>query len=155
VKLKPEQEQDAFTVLRGLPLVAGLPDVAIEAMVYRLDARDIAPGKVILMDQEIARTLFILSKGSVGIYKRMGGEKKQLAVLQAPNFFGERSMFEESPASALVKSEEKCLIYALERALFDEIVAQLPTVVDPIRKNMETVRAQRMTPGSSPPTEAA
>jgi CRP/FNR family transcriptional regulator, cyclic AMP receptor protein len=137
-------------VLRALPLFTGCPEVAFEAMVNRLDARDVQTGKVLLMDQEIARTLFILSKGSVGVWKRVGGEKQQLAVLKAPNFFGERSMFEESPASALVKSNERCLIYALERALFDEISAQFPTIVDPIRKNMESIRTQRLTPSSAP-----
>ena len=137
-------------MLRGLPLFAGCPEVAFEAMVNRLDARDILPGKVILMDQEIAKTLYILSKGSVGVWKRIGGEKVRLAALKAPDFFGERSMFEETPASALVKSDERCLIYALERALFDEIASQFPGILDTIRKNMEAVRLKRFTPSSAP-----
>src|SRR5262249_27350446 len=124
VKLKPEQEQDAFQAIQELHLFAGCPDEALKAMASRLEARDVAEGKVILMDQEIARTLYILSKGSVGVWKRVRGEKQQLAILEAPNFFGERSMFEESPASAMVKANERCVIYALGRAQFDEVATQ-------------------------------
>jgi CRP/FNR family transcriptional regulator, cyclic AMP receptor protein len=146
MKLKPEQELQAWTILKALPLFAGCPDVSIQAIAKLLDARDIPVGKVILMDQEIGKTLFILSAGSVGVYKRVAGEKKQLAVLKAPDFFGERSMFEESPASALVKSEERVLAYALERSQFDLVAAQFPGILEPIRKNMEEIRLKRIGP---------
>src|SRR4051812_5245040 len=98
VKLKPEQEIEALRLLKTLPLFAGCPDGAADAMLKLLDARDVILGKVLMMDQEIGRTLYLLAKGSVTVWKRVGGEKKQLAKLTAPDFFGERSMFEESPA---------------------------------------------------------
>ena len=150
MKLKPEQEQDAFNAMKELHLFAGCPDEALKAMVNRLDARDVAAGKVILMDQEIARTLFILAKGSVGVWKRIGGERKQLAILEAPNFFGERSMFEESPASALVKSNDRCLVYALEKGQFDEVAKQFPAIIEPIKDNMAIVRRARISPAEAP-----
>ena len=150
MKLKPEQEKDAYQAIQELHLFSGCPDEAIKAMVSRLEYREFAVGKVILMDQEIARTLFILSKGSVGIWKRVGGDKKQLAILEAPNFFGERSMFEESPASAMVKSNEPCVVYALGRAQFDEVAAQYPAIVEPIRENMVLIRKNRITPSTVP-----
>src|SRR5260221_5640781 len=136
MKLKPEQEIEALRLLQTLPLFAGAPAGAAEAMLQLLDAREVAPGKVVMMDQEIGRTLYLLAKGSVGVWKRVGGEKKQLATLKAPDFFGERSMFEESPASALVKSSERCLIYTLERPQFDQLAAQFPSIQEPIRKNV-------------------
>jgi signal-transduction protein with cAMP-binding, CBS, and nucleotidyltransferase domain len=149
MKLKPEQELNASLLLANLPLFTGCPKEALQAIVKCLDARDVLPGKVLMMDQEIGRTLYLLSSGSVSVWKRIGGEKKQLAKLTAPNFFGERSMFEESPASALVKTEERSLIYALERAQFNPIAAQFPGILDPIKKNMEDVRQKRM--GPTPP----
>ena len=146
MKLKPDQEPGAAALLQGLTLFAGCPADALAAMVKFLDAKDLVPGKVLLMDQEIARTLFILVKGSVGVWKRVGGEKKRLATLQAPNFFGERSMFEESPASALVKSDGLCQIYALERSQFNQVAAQFPAILEPIKKNMAEVRQKRISP---------
>ncbi len=150
MKLKPDQEQNAFTILKGLSLFAACPDEALKAMVVKFDARDVAVGKVILMDQELGKTLFILSSGSVSVWKRLGGEKKQLAVLKGPDVFGERSMFEESPASALVKSNERCLVYALEKASFDAVAAQFPMILDLIKKNMDELRQRRVTPSAAP-----
>jgi CRP/FNR family transcriptional regulator, cyclic AMP receptor protein len=150
MKLKPEQEPEALNVVKGLSLFAGCPEEALKAIVARLDSREVAAGKVILMDQEIGKTLFIVSSGSVGVWKRLGGEKKQLAVLKAPDLFGERSMFEESPASALVKSNERCQILALEKLQFDEVATQFPAVVELVKKNMEELRLKRITPGAAP-----
>ena len=150
MKLKADQEQDAYQTLQELHLFSGCPDVALKAMVSRLEVRDVAVGKVVLMDQEIARTLYILSKGSVGVWKRIGGEKQQLAILEAPNFFGERSIFEESPASAMVKANERCVIYALGRAEFDQVATQYPGIVEPIQQNMALIRQNRITPGAAP-----
>jgi len=152
MKLKPEQEQEVSSIIKSLPLFAGCPEDALNAMVRLLDVRDILPGKVILMDQEIAKTLFILGKGIVGVWKRVRGEKKQLATLKSPDFFGERSMFEESPASALVKSEDRCLVYALERSQFDQLAAQYPGLIEPLRKNMAEVRLKRVGP-TPPPSD--
>ena len=150
MKLKPDQEVNASLLLANSPLFTGCPKESLQAMMKNLDARDILPGKVLMMDQEIGRTLYLLSSGSVSVWKRIGGEKKQLAILKAPSFFGERSMFEESPASALVKSEDKCLVYALERSHFDQVSALFPGILEPIRKNMEEIRQKRM--GPTPPT---
>ena len=146
MKLKPDQEPIALAFLKNLPLFMGCPEDALNAMVKALDSRDVQGGKVLLMDQEIAKTLYLLVKGSVGVWKRVGGERKQLATLTGPNFFGERSMFEESPASALVKSIDRCLIYTLERAQFDEIAAKCPAILEPVRKNMADVRLKRLSP---------
>jgi len=153
MKLKPDQEKDASKLLQDLPLFTGCAPEFIAALVKVLDVKDLAPGKVLLMDQEIARTLFILVRGSVGVWKRVGGEKVQLATLDAPNFFGERSMFEESPASALVKSQGICQVYAVERQHFDPIATQFSGNLELIRKNMIEVRLKRM--GPTPPTPSS
>lgn len=153
MKLRPEQEMNASLILMNLPLFAGCAREALQAMIKLLDAKDLLPGKVVMMDQEIGRTLYVLSSGSVSVWKRIGGEKKQLAILKAPNFFGERSMFEESPASALVKSEEKCVIYSLERAQFDQVAAQFPALVEQVKANMAKVRQQRMGPEAPKPPQ--
>lgn len=151
MKLKPEQEQLAVTIMKSLPLFSNCPDEALQMLVAHLDARDLAKGKVLIMDQEIGRTLFILVKGSVSVWKRVGGEKRQLAILQAPDFVGERTMFEESPASALVKLEDAGMILALERSGFDEVAQKFPVITEIIKKNMEAVRAKRLTPGGPKP----
>src|SRR5689334_17955398 len=98
MSLKPEQQQQAIELLKKLPLFAGCAEPALVAIAARLNARTLGQGKVAMMDQEINKTLYLLASGAVSVWKRIRGEKQKLATLEAPNFFGERSVFEESPA---------------------------------------------------------
>ena len=150
MKLKPDQEQLAFQLMKGLPIFSGVPEEALREMVSQVDAREIVAGKVVLMDQEIGRTLYVIATGRVGVWKGVGAHRRKLAVLKAPDFCGERSMFEESPASALVKTEEDSLIYSIDRNAFLPISVKYPAMMDPIKRNMEVIRAQRMGPSQAP-----
>jgi len=104
VKLSAVQELGALNLLKGLPLFAACPEAPLQAIVRFLDAKEVSSGKVFLMIRR--------SRGHSISSSRIGGRveahrwgEKQLATLKAPDFFGERSMLEEAPASALVKVE--------------------------------------------------
>lgn len=60
-------------------------------------------------------------------------------------------MFEESPASALIKSEEPCRLFALDRRQFLGIAERFPRMIDIIRKNMVEIREKRFTPQPAAP----
>lgn len=151
MNLKPEKSLQALEILKRLALFAGCRSEHLDAFVAKLAEREIPKGKVVMMDQEINKTLFILAKGCVEVWKRIQNEKRRLAVLEAPNFFGERSVFEESPASALVKTGTDCSVFTLERNHFEEVAGQYGDLTALILKNMETVRAQRGAPPAQPP----
>jgi CRP-like cAMP-binding protein len=156
MKLRADQIPEAIEVLKATPLFQGCAPEALAQLATQLEWRAVKPNAVVLMDQEINRTLYLLSKGSVGVYKRVEGERRQLATLKAPNFFGERSMFEESPASALVKTEEASILFTLEHQKFVEVAAGVAGMSDVVRQNMIAVREQRATPASeNPPASPA
>lgn len=148
--LKPDQITQAQDLLIKLPLFTGCPVEALAALVTKFDRKELAAGKVAMMDQEINRTLYLLASGAVGIWKRISNNKQQLATLTAPNFFGERSMFEESAASALVKTEGPSVVFTLDRSAFEEVAKQYPAIMPVIHKNMDAIRAQRMGPTTEP-----
>jgi CRP-like cAMP-binding protein len=143
MRLKPDQELQAIAVIKTLKLFAGCTEAQLKAMASRLDMQSFVKTKVIIMEQEISKTLYVLLQGSVGIWRRQQGEKKLVATLQAPDFFGEASMFSESPANALVKAQEDCQLVALARTAFDELAANDATFGLLIEKNMEEVHTQR------------
>lgn len=155
MSLKPDDVSLAGVILRSVSLFEGIPEDAQKVLVEKLAVREVAPGKVLLMDQEINKTLFLLATGKVGVYKRVGGGRQQLAVLQSPEVFGERSMFEDSPASSMVKSEEPCRLFTLERPDFEAVAAKFPQIVEPIQKNLASLRAKRITPAAKPPEGSA
>src|SRR5688572_9160786 len=114
--LKPDIEPLARLLIEGILLFAGATPDHVQALLAELELLDVKKGKVVLMDQEISKTLYILAKGSVGIWRRESGEKKLVATLRSPDFFGETSMFTDSAATALVKAEEDSRLFILKRA---------------------------------------
>src|SRR5258706_12074460 len=99
--LKPESESQARILLQGILLFTGASADQVQALLAQLELMDVKKNKVVIMEQEISKMLYILAQGSVGIWRRERGEKKLVATLKAPNFFGEASMFTEAAANAL------------------------------------------------------
>jgi CRP/FNR family cyclic AMP-dependent transcriptional regulator len=152
--LKPEIEQQALVLLKSVSLFEGNTHEMIQALVAGLETKNYAKGKVIIMEQEISKMLFILAKGIVGIWRRKGGEKVRVATLSAPDFFGETSMFTESPATALVKAEDECQVFTLARSRFDEVLTKFPALEPLVRQQMEAIQTKRPPIVKPPPTEA-
>ena len=143
MKLKPDQEQQAVTLMKSLKLFAGCTDVQLKAVAARMETQLFTKNKVLIMEQEISKTLYVLLQGAVGIWRRTQGEKKLVATLRAPEFFGEASMFSESPANALVKAEEDGQVFTLARGSFDELAAADTTLGLLVEKNMQEIETQR------------
>ena len=143
MKLTPDQKKDANDLLLKLEVFAGCSPDEIQALVEAMELVEFAKTKVILMEQELSRNLYVVYSGSIGIWRREKGTKKLLATLSNPDFFGERSMFTESPATALVKAEEDSKLFKLPHDLFKTIAAKFPELSGRILKNLEAINAKR------------
>jgi len=141
--LKADLIPQATTLFKGIRLFAGCSDEHVQALVAGLDVLDVKKGKVILMEQEVSQTLYIISSGSVGIWRRTAGEKKLIATLRAPDFFGETSMFTESAATALVKAEEDTRLFALRRSVFNIVLSKFPELGPIVQQHVEEMKAAR------------
>jgi signal-transduction protein with cAMP-binding, CBS, and nucleotidyltransferase domain len=141
--LKPENVAQARMLLKGILLFSGASDPQIDALVTELDMAEYKKSKVVIMEQEISKMLYILATGAVGIWRREGGEKKLVATLRAPDFFGETSMFTESAATALVKAEEDSRVFLLKRASFDAVVAKFPELAPLVQNQIKLIHAAR------------
>ena len=58
---------------------------------------EIAEGEYVFREGDLGTEMFIVHEGQVEITKRIGGEEKQLALLEKGDFFGEMSLLEELP----------------------------------------------------------
>jgi CRP-like cAMP-binding protein len=141
--LKPDYESQAKLLLQGILLFAGATPDHVAALLGQVELMEVKKNKVILMEQEISKMLYILASGSVGIWRREKGEKKLVATLKAPDFFGESSMFTEAAANALVKAEEDSRLFVLKRAGFDAVLAKFPDLGPLVAKHIEEIKAAR------------
>jgi CRP-like cAMP-binding protein len=141
--LRPDLIPQATMILEGILLFNGAAPDQIQALLAELEVVEFKKGKVVMMEQEISKQLYILATGSVGIYRREQGEKKLVATLKAPNFFGETSMFTESAATALVKAEEDSRLFVLKRPAFDAILAKFPALGPLVQQHIDEIKAAR------------
>src|SRR5690242_16639605 len=141
--LKPEFLAQARTLLKGILLFSGASDPQIDALVTELEVQDFKKGRVVIMEQEISKTLYVLATGSMGIWRREGGEKKLVATLRSPDFFGETSMFTESAATAQVKAEEDSRVFMLRRPAFDSVLARFPELGTLLQNQIKLIQAAR------------
>jgi CRP-like cAMP-binding protein len=78
-------------------------------------------GDVIIREGQSDTSLYLLRTGSVGVFKDLMGEQKQIATIQAVNIFGEIAPITESPRTATVwVTSNEAVIYkfnALDRKI--------------------------------------
>lgn len=82
-------------------------------------------GSVIIREGETDITLFLLRYGTVTVYKQINREKRELVgEIEAVNFFGEMSIFNEEPRSATVEAlSDDVLVVAVDRPNIDLILS--------------------------------
>jgi CRP-like cAMP-binding protein len=56
--------------------------------------QEVAAGDYVFREGELGTEMYIVQEGQVEILKRIGGEERQLAVLEKGDFFGEMSLLE-------------------------------------------------------------
>jgi CRP-like cAMP-binding protein len=147
--LRADQTIEALDIAQKVSIFQGTTPEQRVAIVTVLDFKSLVAGKVILMEKEISKTIYILAQGSVGIWQRKNNQKEQLAILRAPDFFGEISMFSDKPANALVKTEEASHFFLLPLERYDALVAQDPALGELIQRNIQA--HQRASTPKMPP----
>lgn len=80
--------------------------------------------KVFQLDQNGQR-MYLIVEGSVRI---QGKEEKELATLQAGEFFGDEAMFNEKPRTYEAVCQTQTALLALSRSHLLSIIAECPTV---------------------------
>jgi len=153
MSLRPDLLAQASALLENMAFLRGASITQQAAIASMLEFKAMVAGKVAILEQEISKTLYILAKGSVGIWRRKNNQKERLALLRAPTYFGEVSMFADVPATALVKTEEDSQFFMLSRDAFEVLVSKDPALGALIQKNIETLKAERLQ-APTPPNPA-
>jgi CRP/FNR family cyclic AMP-dependent transcriptional regulator len=104
---------DKEQVLRGSPLFDMLSPAEIEILAELSRPRRFAAGHVIFREGDLGDSLFVLARGAVEVVARREGKDRLLAVLEAPEAFGEMSLVDREVRSATVKAKGECVALQL------------------------------------------
>lgn len=88
----------------------------LQILAQQVQVKHYPKGEIIVNQGIPGEYLWIIFQGSVKILREgEGKEKKVLATLFPPDFFGEISLMSQSPTSAAVMAEEPCVIMRIPR----------------------------------------
>ncbi len=96
-------------------------DVALEPV-------ELFAGETVFTEGEPGDRFFILEQGKALFFKRSGDEELEVGRAGPGEYFGEMSLFDDSPRSATVTVPEDSLLLALDRDRLHSLVDQKPEI---------------------------
>jgi CRP/FNR family transcriptional regulator, cyclic AMP receptor protein len=84
--------------------------------------RDYPPGTILFEEHDPGSRMFVIRKGRVRIYRRVGTSEIVLAFLGPGDFFGEMALLENLPRSASASVVEDARLVEVDAATFEEMI---------------------------------
>jgi len=96
---------DKLDLLRRSPLFEMLSPPELEVVAELSKPRRFAPGAVVFEEGDLGDSLYVIASGEVEVLRRNASGKPQaIAVLRAPEFFGEMALVDREQRSAGVRA---------------------------------------------------
>ena len=126
-------------VLARLPLFATLTADERVALAAGLSEAPHFGGDIVSREGEVSDSMFILARGTVDILRegRDGaGGRTRLALLAAPDYFGEMGLLTGQARTATVIAQGEILCYRLDKSGFDAILRARPELADAVSRTV-------------------
>ena len=128
---------DAGDPLADVSLFSGLEPDTRQRIMAAAVPRTYRKRQLICVENDPGESLIMLRRGSVAVFRTApSGERAILAVLRAPDVFGEVSLLDGSPRSASVEAIEDTTALALSRNAFLDLVHQNPRILDAVLRSL-------------------
>ncbi len=122
-------EKRVIMLMKHVPLFSKMRDAEIQQIVEQCVQRKCKKDQVILVEEEVGQTLFIILKGTVKVTRTSEeGREVILTILKSGDFFGELSLLDGKGRSATVISMEDSELLALRRNEFLLLLEQFPII---------------------------
>ena len=120
---------DKLSLLQSVPIFSDLSPVDLNKIAERMIQRTYTKGQMILLEDDLGQTFFVIAEGSVKITRLSDdGREVILAMLGESDFFGEMSLLDGAGRSANVVALESSEVLTLARNDFLEILEEYPKI---------------------------
>ncbi len=120
-------EERIVRLLKHVPMFSKLSDDDVAQIVDQCVRRECHKDQVLLVEEEVGQTLFIILKGTVKITRTSDeGREVILTMLKSGDFFGELSLLDGKGRSATVIAMEDSELLALRRGEFLLMIEKHP-----------------------------
>ncbi len=120
-------EERIIRLMKNVPLFARMPDSDVSQVADQCVRRECYRDQVILVEEDVGQTLFIILKGTVKITRTSDeGREVIITILKAGDFFGELSLLDGKGRSATVVAMEESELLTLRRSEFLLLLERYP-----------------------------
>ena len=120
---------DKLSLLQSVPIFSDLSASDLNKIAERMVLRVFTKGQMILLEDDLGQTFFVIGGGSVKITRLSDdGREVILAMLGESDFFGEMSLLDGAGRSANVVALEASEVLTLARNDFLEILQDYPKI---------------------------
>ena len=120
---------DKLSLLQSVPIFSDLSSSDLNKIAERMVLRAFTKGQMILLEDDLGQTFFVIAGGSVKITRLSDdGREVILAMLGESDFFGEMSLLDGAGRSANVVALEASEVLTLARNDFLEILQEYPKI---------------------------
>lgn len=124
-------------LLKKVPIFASLNENQLSHIAKYCVNKKYFKDQLILVEEEIGRTLFIISKGRVKVTRTSDdGREVILSILESGDFFGEMSLLDGKTRSASVTGIEETELLLLRRGDFLQILEDFPKIAIALLKEL-------------------
>ncbi|SJM92936.1 Crp/Fnr family transcriptional regulator [Crenothrix polyspora] len=118
---------DTIEFLKTTELFNCLEEQEIATIISRIKTKSVPKNTQVIMVGDTSSTLYIIKEGSVSVVAgNEEGKEIILSTLRTGDIFGELSLFDDKPRSAGIVSLENCVLLALYKPDFLELLNQSP-----------------------------
>ncbi len=117
---------DRLTLLRTIPLFESLADEDLAALASRLREERFEAGTTVFAQGDEGDAMYLIEDGAVDIVAGAGKQRVTLASLFKQQYFGELSLLDGAPRSAMALATRATVLLALERDDFVDFIKRRP-----------------------------
>ncbi len=112
-----------------IPLFSDLKREEFIGLLQKVQIRKISKGDCACRQGDPGDSLFVISRGKVGVFREKGGgERVFLSALQEGDFFGEFAFFSQTPRTATVEALEETEVLEIAKDDLNEVIRDFPGV---------------------------
>jgi len=112
-------------LLKSLSIFSDTPETILAEIAYLMIDVNLKEGDQVVKEGEIGNCMYIISEGSVNVYKG----SQLIAKLGRRDFFGELSLLDTESRSATVTAAGDCFLFRIDQEPFYDLIESRPEVV--------------------------
>jgi CRP/FNR family cyclic AMP-dependent transcriptional regulator len=124
-------------MLNVIPLFANLEPAQLASIGAHAALRVYEKGEIIVKQGDLAESFYVLAAGQVKVYISNNEDKEVIVgTLNAGEFFGEISLFDQEPRSASVAALERSYVQQLSYKSLQKVIDRSPQIAKKLMQGM-------------------